>query len=388
MKKLLAIIAVLIGIAALAGAAQYSFLPVYSIVGNVNGITAAPSEGQTVVFFRDMTSYDAGLFSSDKVGAAGSSKTANKFLLNATSNPQMPALAVGGKYYAAVVQDANGYGAGPVEVTVSGTGYDLAPDMVMAMGAGVGAPGAAKKTEPAPGIKLWFDKRLYQPALVTTDNPFIVSSNPNISVQVEIADPYTLATDVADYSIIVDQGTAAQKSLALKAENITRKVYATGTAPEENKISAMSLVYNLSEPLADGSHVFAATARSSGALGTASLATYLATVEVLGGPVRLIGTPITFPSPYSISKNGTVTIQYELSKNANIQIVFADISGRLTRNFTFQSGQEGGSAGINKVTWDGRTDRGTLAGNGIYLGTIISRDDGRKLGTVKLPIVD
>jgi hypothetical protein len=49
---------------------------------------------------------------------------------------------------------------------------------------------------------------------------------------------------------------------------------------------------------------------------------------------------------------------------------------------------EGGHAGVNKVEWDGQTDQGYLAGNAIYVGTIISKDDNRLLGKVKMTLVD
>ena len=156
----------------------------------------------------------------------------------------------------------------------------------------------------------------------------------------------------------------------------------------EGQMQAFDLKYVFTEAVTDGIHTFSISARTSGAKGIVGVTTEMATVEVLGGPLRLVGTPITFPSPFSISKQGRVTIQYELSANAAVQIILVDISGQRIRNFVCESGAEGGSAGINKITWDGATDRGLKAGNGIYLGTILSRDDSRRLGSVKLSIVD
>jgi hypothetical protein len=130
------------------------------------------------------------------------------------------------------------------------------------------------------------------------------------------------------------------------------------------------------------------TAKSAATLGTASIGAQTATVEVIAGPVRLIGTPITYKSPFSITNDKFVTIQYTLSKNAAIEIILTDISGRRIKVFAFNSGAEGGSAGLNKVTWNGLTDLGPLAGNGIYVGLIVAKDEGRKLGSVKVTVLD
>jgi hypothetical protein len=116
--------------------------------------------------------------------------------------------------------------------------------------------------------------------------------------------------------------------------------------------------------------------------------TYLATVEVMGGPLRMIGTPVVYPSPYSIKKDKIVTIQYGLSADANIDIYLVSVEGKRIKRFLPLAGEEGGSAGINKITWDGKTDQGFLAGNAIYVGTVVARDEGRLLGKFKLTVVN
>ncbi|MCU0641923.1 MAG: hypothetical protein MUC35_07600 [Candidatus Margulisbacteria bacterium] len=389
-RESIVLIIFLLGLAGACSAAVPKFMPFYTIAGSVGDAadtSGVKAPGHEVVFFKEMDM----LRSIVSVYTIATIEADGKFRLNASANHGLLPLKVGEKCKVAVVKDPAGYGAGPVEVVISGTGYQTVGGLVMALGAGVGLPGSEPAVnEPAPQIKLWFGSRLYQERFDKDGKriPFVVSERTNVKAQIDIADGFMISNDIGAYSIIIDQGSATQKTLDLKAENIAKKVYAAGTAPADEKISALSLEYNLAEPLTSGEHLFAVSARSSGTVGTAAVGTYAATVEVMGGPVRLIGTPVTFPSPYSISKHGRVTIQYELSRDADIQLVFAGISAALVKNFTFNKGQEGGTAGINKVTWDGRTDRGTLAGNGIYLGTINSREDGRRLGTVKLTVVD
>ncbi|MBN2058228.1 MAG: hypothetical protein JW782_05495 [Candidatus Saganbacteria bacterium] len=298
------------------------------------------------------------------------------------SNPFMTNILVpGNSYKVAIAQGADGYGADPVDINISGLGYDvLDTKLVLAYGAGPIAPGG----EPAPLIKLWFGNRLYQPQVYNEKNPFVVAPDPLIKAIISIEEPYAIASDIGSYSIVIDPGTQ-DKALDLTTANMTAKSMAAGD------LKSFTLEYALddeTEKLSEGSHLVRVTAQSAGTQGLPAMTTYLATVEVMGGPVRLIGAPITYPSPYSISKDKIVTIQYGLSSDANIEIYLVGVSGQRIKHWVLNAGQEGGSAGINKITWDGKTDQGYLAGNAIYVGTIVAREEGRLLGKFKLTIVD
>jgi hypothetical protein len=108
-------------------------------------------------------------------------------------------------------------------------------------------------------------------------------------------------------------------------------------------------------------------------------------VTALGGPVRLVGfSPLCYPSPFSIVRNKEVAIQYNLSADADIDIYIYSSSGEIVKRLTVQSGEEGGKLAANKVRWDGISDLGRIVGNGIYMGTIISRAQQKVLGKFKL----
>lgn len=384
MKKALSysLIILIFGLAVSALATpKYGVMTFYTILGQVNGIQQAPSAGRQVVFFRDITGNTVSVYTTATVDATG------KFNVSASSNLDLLPLKVGLTYHVAVVQDAQGYGAGPADFKLSGFGYDTASAMTMAKGAGV-VLSNGPQGEAAPNIALWFGNRLYQPSLVTADNPFIVTEQPTLKVNASIGGGYSLASDIKKgYSIVVDSGTATAKTLDLSTAAMSSQVYAAGAAAAPSQLTSMSLVYAMTEALSSGAHNFVVSAQSSGATGAPGITTMSATVEVMAGPVRLIGTPVTFPSPFNITKDKIVTIQYTLSKDAAIEIVLTDISGQRIKNFAFASGAEGGTAGLNKVTWDGKTDLGPLSGNGIYLGIIVAKDEGRKLGSVKVSIL-
>ncbi len=386
MKKALglSIILVLFGLAGRAPAVlNYQFMPYYTVKGTVTGIAQAPSSGRTVAFFRDLEAANTvSVYTTATVNEVG------QYAAPASVNLDLLPLKVGGTYRVAVVQDEQGYGAGPVSFTLSGKGSDTV-DLTMAQGAGVTLVARSGEAEPSPGIQLWFGNRLYQPKLVTADNPFVITEQPTLKVSISIAPGYALADKISGYSIKVDPNTPTARDLSLPESAMGSKVYAAAVEPSApQQLTSTVLNYALTEPLASGQHNFLVSAKSSGALAAAGVTTLNATVEVIAGPVRLIGTPLTFPSPFSISKDKTVTIQYTLSKNAAIEIILSDISGRRVKTFVSENGSEGGSAGLNKITWNGRTDLGPLAGNGIYLGTIVAKDEGRKLGSVKVTLLD
>ncbi|MBU0671490.1 MAG: hypothetical protein KJ732_00510 [Candidatus Margulisbacteria bacterium] len=342
----------------------------YWIVGTVNDVNSIMADSRTVVFYKDDATYNTN-FSTGVISG-------NQFMLNAPYIWPL-GLEVGTTYKAAIIQGNDGYGADPVDVTISGVGYEEVNNLVLAYGAGPGAPGA----ELPPQFQVWFGNRLYQPAIYGPDRPFVVAAQPDIKVQISIDEPYSLASDISSYAITVDPGTATEKALTLSSQHMSQKIFAAAA-----ELRSFALEYTVEDALAEGDHTFEFSATSSGALGTATAASTQAAVEVMGGELRLIGLPLTYPSPYSITKDKIVTIQYTLSMDANIDIYLIDPTGKRIKKLTCDAGTEGGSAGVNKVTWNGMTDMGYLAGNAIYIGTIIGRDESRLLAKVKMTIVD
>jgi len=184
MRKRLAIIALavaLAGTACLLGGKSlaqviYTYVPLYSVIGTVvdnpSSSAVGRADGNTVVFYRNLDEFYSGVYASDIVGPTGNMAAANKYLINITDNQLLP-LAVGNTYQVATIRDADNYGAGPVSVTISGTGYDIAPNMTMVLGGGVASPGAVAAQPPI--IKqVWFGERIYQKVLVARGEQFIV----------------------------------------------------------------------------------------------------------------------------------------------------------------------------------------------------------------------
>ncbi|MFA5035071.1 MAG: hypothetical protein WC500_04765 [Candidatus Margulisiibacteriota bacterium] len=110
--------------------------------------------------------------------------------------------------------------------------------------------------------------------------------------------------------------------------------------------------------------------------------------EVIGGPLRVVGEALVYPNPFSLAADKNLVIQYRLSEDTDIDIFIVAVSGDIIKKLSFYSGAEGGSAGINKIRWNGRADDGTLIGNGIYVGTIVDRGGNNVLSKFKLAIND
>ena len=398
-RNLIVLILIVCGLGAAACAANVvpppragAFYAVYWVLGGAQSSDPKASvEGREVVIYTPDSSGNIGTIYGYGYVSGGN------FYINTfrTGNIQ-----VGKSYQVAIPRGDDDYGANPVNLTISGLGFDkLGVNLALAYGAGPGGVPAAggvagPSAEQAPKINMWFGARLYQPAVywvASSGNlPFVTPAQPQIKVELAIDAPYMLASDVNAHQIVIDAGAAGAKTLTLTAANIAGRTYSAGTAAEDNKVSSMSLAYTLTgtEVLSSGTHTVSVTSRSSGALGAAAVDTQIATIEVLGGPLRLLGPIVVYPSPFNIIKSGNCEIQYTLSGDAAIEIDIFSVEGKLTKRIRIEKGSNGGIAGLNKVKWDGHTEMGTLAGNTVYVGTIISRDDNKLLGKFKFTVLD
>jgi subtilisin family serine protease len=99
------------------------------------------------------------------------------------------------------------------------------------------------------------------------------------------------------------------------------------------------------------------------------------------GEVRLSGKPKCGPSPYDPEK-GDFMFYYDLLAASDVDIYVYDISGTLVwqKKLPYDPGTSGigGSAGTNRVFWDGANGFGETLGNGAYVYMIVARDSGER----------
>jgi len=119
---------------------------------------------------------------------------------------------------------------------------------------------------------------------------------------------------------------------------------------------------------------------------TGTKAELIMTAIVMTGSVQVMGRPLNYPNPFNPNSGTATKIQYTLSVNAPINLIIFDITGHQVKRLNFSSGENGGRAGVNHVTWDGRAITGNITGNGMYIFEIIS--DNRLIGSGKMVIMD
>jgi hypothetical protein len=120
--------------------------------------------------------------------------------------------------------------------------------------------------------------------------------------------------------------------------------------------------------------------------GEYALRSFNVTVVRRNAPVEVVGVPLAYPAPFRPMHGETVTIAYNLSADSNVTLYLYDISGQIVWTGKFRAGSVGGRMGYNGVQWNGGTDMGWVAANGIYVFKIIS--DGKQLSKGKLVILD
>ena len=95
------------------------------------------------------------------------------------------------------------------------------------------------------------------------------------------------------------------------------------------------------------------------------------------------GIPLCYPNPYN--GTGNLSLSYILSKSGNVTLTIHDLMGNQLTKKTYTSLQNGGTAGYNEITCDGKTDNGNALGNGIYIFLIVA--DGKVIGKGKIAVV-
>ena len=350
--------------------AQPLYTGIYWVLGTVNDPDGVGTEGRKVVLFKDQT---ANGFAYDLAGVGGLSGVAGQYRLNADEDERMNIAP--GTYKIGIVKKDD-YGMNPVDVTITGLGYDVF-NVILKRGEGMEDPGVHTSNKAPRWESITFGNRKWQPAVYTgetKETQFIISSQPKIT-----------ATVVSEYGIdknnikmLMNEGTANQTVYDIGIANIIKT---EGVSDSPTKVTfTYDYVQAQAAAIPEGDQTF--TFKASNAFGT--------TVEVVNATVgggELIGTPIVYPSPVRLTIDKQVTFQYKLGKDMNVDLYMFDISSRVAKKMAFSKGQEGGSAGINKPTWNLITDQGQLVASGIYLFNLVDHDTGKLLGKGKLTAV-
>lgn len=384
------------------GAAQAAYYyPQYWISGKIVD-PDSKGFGMTIYFYEFLDKLQDG--SGAAYGTAGN----GNYMLNAGSTPNIDPftfLVPGVDVYHIYIPNsnpsdpANGYGADKMDLTLSGNGIDYA---TLKLTKGSGKIDGTYIFPPKPGTTvsippafeyIKFGDRIYQKDLVQkalinkTDYKFIVPANPKISAKVNS----TIALNTSSLSIKINsETTGPTPAFTIGAADI-KNLDAGGSAVGAKSVSAkavtaLSFAYDVPDEkkLGEGANTVKFYVEDANGVSTYEIAT----VTVMSGPAEIIGPVLTFPSPFSPTKDRTVTVQYTLSTNADIDVYVFSPTGETVKKFILLSGTNGGTAGVNKITWDGVKPTGATLGNAIYSGVVVSHAQGKILKKFMLTVVD
>ncbi|MBI4376494.1 MAG: hypothetical protein HY549_08595, partial [Elusimicrobia bacterium] len=117
----------------------------------------------------------------------------------------------------------------------------------------------------------------------------------------------------------------------------------------------------------------------------------LATNVNTGAANTIITGVSNYPNPFDSRKGGPAgrtVITYVLGADSDVNITIYDLLGYVVKNFSFSPGADGGRAGPNYVTWDGKNGSGTFVSKGGYIARIKVKAPGgsstaiRKIGVI------
>jgi hypothetical protein len=84
-----------------------------------------------------------------------------------------------------------------------------------------------------------------------------------------------------------------------------------------------------------------------------------------------------FPNPFN-PNNETTKIEYQLTKEADVDIYIFSISGEKLWQKKMSTGETGATAGYNKIEWDGINSFGEVVANGPYIAYVVAKNGSDK----------
>lgn len=75
---------------------------------------------------------------------------------------------------------------------------------------------------------------------------------------------------------------------------------------------------------------------------------------------------VNYPNPFRAGQDLTY-LEYVLNSDAGVRLTIYDMMGHRVHEKSYSQGEEGGSSGLNRISWDGKNDDGVVVGNGGYL---------------------
>ncbi|MEN8006954.1 MAG: hypothetical protein ABFS42_08055 [Candidatus Krumholzibacteriota bacterium] len=199
-------------------------------------------------------------------------------------------------------------------------------------------------------------------ALLLSSNPTWVKGNKTAQVTARVEDDYHngVPAQTVEFTLLTSLGVLTPVGEPTDSNGETMAEYLSPREPGIDTVLAVS--------------------------GALSDTLYIETALV--DPDAPDGSLTNYPNPFHPDETPT-TISYKLKDNASVRMRIYTLSGGLVLDTQFASGDEGGRAGDNFVTWDGRNGNNENVASGGYILFIEAEGNGatmhvmrRKIGVV------
>jgi len=89
-----------------------------------------------------------------------------------------------------------------------------------------------------------------------------------------------------------------------------------------------------------------------------------------------------YPNPFHPNEAPT-TIAWKLSNDASVRMQIYTLTGALVLDRAYQPGEQGGTLGLNEITWDGRNGDGEIVASGGYILAVEAQSGGETIHTMR-----
>ncbi|MFC1477989.1 FlgD immunoglobulin-like domain containing protein [Candidatus Margulisiibacteriota bacterium] len=214
-----------------------------------------------------------------------------------------------------------------------------------------------------------------------------ISSSQRIEVDLSppsVPSAITAINSGADY-IIINWGESSDSQSGIDRYELQKK---SGINPVWETIYNSSQTSYLVTPTANfDTYYFKVRAVNNAGSSSSYSAATAGLTFVIQSPAELLSSVANYPNPFNPNKEST-TITYTLNTNASVTIKIYNLFGSFVRSFTYTSGAEGGSEGVNEISWDGTDTNGNRVAMGGYLCVVEAEsDDDTKKEVRKIAVI-
>jgi len=192
--------------------------------------------------------------------------------------------------------------------------------------------------------------------IVLTSAPPWVGGNKHATLSARLVDAFDngIAGQPMVFSVVTGAGSITPIDSLTAADGVARADFLSPRQPETGRVRASS----------------------SSLIADLDLQTAFVDPNAAGGYAS------NYPNPFHPPSEQT-TIAYKLDDHATVTVRIFTLSGNLVLQRRYASGDPGGRAGLNEVSWDGKNGEGRVVASGGYIALIEAQGTGETLHVIR-----